>query len=173
MNVTRTNGSKVLATLLVACLPVLLMPSTRAGATSSITGTVFSVTPTNTLTGVVVHVANIDDQRIFSSVPTSADGSYIVEDLPAGSYEIAIESAGVLYTVGVPIQLGAGHTRQLQLNLDGQVDARQGVPTSELRGVWSNPLVATLIVVGSVVAIGLIADSSSSGDPDEGPSSPF
>jgi hypothetical protein len=171
MNLTRGTGSKLAAATLVVCMQSLLLPASSAAAPASLTGTVVSVDPTREMSGVIVRAADPATGRIYSSNATDAGGDFILEDLPPGSYEIAVESAGVLYLVGSAVKLEAGQSRALHLKLDASEGAGRTVPASEIQGVWNNPLTATLIVVGAVIAIGLIADSTS--DDDEPPSSPY
>ena len=63
-------------------------------------------------------------------------------------------------------------TRDLRVKLDTAA-ARNAVPVNGTHGFWSNPLTATLMVVGGIALIGLLADSTSSNDDDEGAASPF
>ena len=108
--------------------------------------------------------------------PVAVDGSFAVAGLPAGTVELAIETSEGLYPVNAPIAIAPGTTRTLQLALGGRQDSSAGTPSTEAKkkrnagGVWADPLYATLIVVGSAIAVGVLINELT--QPVDHPASP-
>lgn len=111
--------------------------------------------------------------------PVGPDGSFRLDSVPAGSVELAVETAKGLYVVDTPLTLAPGKTQNVKLALKGRDDT---TPTGDKGGtadknkkkkgtsIWNNPLTATLIVVGGAIVVGLIVDQVSNND--ENPASP-
>jgi hypothetical protein len=123
--------------------------------------------PAGALAGRVIPAAGVPAARAVLVAPpgsarplrgaVGADGSFHVEGVPAGTVDLAVETADGLYVVATPVAIAPGATRNLQLAL-GRQDTSP--PPGEKKakragGVWANPLYATLIVVGAAVVVGV------------------
>ncbi len=169
MSLNRGLGTKLLAAVLAVSLQAIMIPGAVASDSSAIAGTVLSTSPLRSLEGAVVHAWNTELSRMYTSSPTGDQGEFIVEDLPAGSYDLAVEYDGVLHTLGRTVRVTPGKTKDLRVRLDTSV-AAQAVPIDGSHGFWGNPLTATLMVIGGIVLIGLLVDDN---DHDEGAASPI
>jgi hypothetical protein len=149
----RMTLALVLASLLAAPHGV------QAGETAVLTGRVLlpsagAVTPSAVWVG--SHRAAV-----------APDGAFRAEGLPGGAARIAIETNAGLFVSPTPVTLAPGTTRSVQLALGG----RQGTspppapaaePEKEKKNkkgsFWTNPVAATLIVVGSAIVLGFAVD---------------
>lgn len=151
------------AVTIVALQAFLVVPAQPADA--SLHGRVLSGDDLP-LAGARVHVGNVPGERFYASGWTTDDGTFEVPDLPAAEYRLAVEVDGGLYMVSSPVVIAPGQSRSLQLaiNPDNGDDA---TPEDEKKkkkrgGAWNNPLTATLIVLGTAIAIGLLLDAADS-----------
>ena len=96
----------------------------------------------------------------------------MLDDLPASTYELAVESDGGLYLVGTPLTLAPGTAQTLNLavsrqpvpNYDKNEDDEG--PSSGKPKKWDNPGVTAAAVVGIVLVIGLLlGDDDPKGPP--------
>ena len=71
-------------------------------APGSITGQLQSCTPNFNFTGILVHVPG----RSFS-VRTGADGRFQIDNVPAGTYDLSVESGGAVLTTVPAVQVGS------------------------------------------------------------------
>ena len=106
----------------------------------------------------------------------AADGSFRVDGIPGGPTELAIETSEGLYAVSAPISLAPGATRRVNLAFGGRQDTSPPPPAETAAkkpkgNVWSNPVTATLIVVGSAIVVGFAVDQLTKTVPAS-PSSP-
>jgi hypothetical protein len=162
------------ATALVTLALVVLeqtapVPSAEpAGAV--LTGRVLAAATGNPLPGVRVHVGNPRSGFVRSSQPTAQDGSFSVREIPASNYELAVQSERGLYLVASPVRLAPGEARTVQLEVHERASRADEFSEDRAGGTtwWNNPLTATLIVVGSAVAIGVLVDGAT--DDEENPS---
>jgi len=106
------------------------------------------------------------------STPVAPDGSFLLDGIPAGRAELAVQTAGGLYLVSSPVLIAPGTTRNVQLALSGRQDtspppAAEKEKKKKPGGVWANPTYATLIVVGSAIVVGVAVDqlTNSSSNP--------
>lgn len=110
------------------------------------------------------------------------NGSFRIDAVPAGTVELAVETADGMYLVETPVTIAPGATRQVQLALKGRQDNAMGgkatnppptpAPNKKTGTLWDNPLTATLIVVGGAVVTGLIIDAIDDDDNDTNAASP-
>ena len=172
---THAVMSKLLSTGLILSLPFLALPARSAGGTATLSGSIVWAADQTPLAGSKLHAGDPKTGEIFSSSPASDDGSFVLDDLPASTYELAVESDGGLYLVGTPLTLAPGTAQTLTLAV-----SRQPVPNyykgkdDDEAGdfkLWDNPLTAVLILAGVVGVIGLLlGDSDPQGIPS--PSQP-
>ncbi len=162
--------SRLLSTGLILSLPFLALPARSAGSTATLSGSIVWAADQTPLAGSRLHAGDAKTGEIFSSAPASDDGSFALAELPASTYELAVESDGGLYLVGTPLTLAPGTAQTVHLAVN-----RQPVPSydkeedpDEKKGgyrLWDNPLLATLVIVGFVAVIGLLLDDDDSSRP--------
>ena len=166
---TQPTLSRLLSTGLILSLPFLALPARSAGGTATLSGSIVWAADQTPLAGSRLHAGDAKTGEIFSSAPASDDGSFALAELPASTYELAVESDGGLYLVGTPLTLAPGTAQTVHLAVN-----RQPVPSydkeedDEKKGgyrLWDNPLLATLVIVGFVAVIGLLLDDDDSSRP--------
>jgi hypothetical protein len=176
---TKKLGMRILAASLVLLFPVTTSPVLAGASTASLSGQLFSVVSSEPLVGAKLHLQDPATGRSYVSSPTEADGRVDVAQLPPSSYRIAVESNGGLYVVDAPVKLDAGEARSVRLSVReaggrGRAGRAESGSTPSDPGntsFWSNPLTATLVVVGAAILVGVIVDEATSDD-DETPASP-
>lgn len=165
--------------IFIAFLATLLAfsPGSWAASTGSLKG---KVTPAEGVAAPkTVWITPTNAPGTSVSAPVAADGTFQVDNLPAGTAALAVETSEGLYVVNTPVVITAGTVSTLQLAYGGKQDtSTQTAPDQKEKkkkggGVWSNPLYATLIVVGSAIVLGvLISSLSGGGDNNPPPASP-
>jgi hypothetical protein len=91
---------------------------------------------------------------------------------------MAVESNGGLYRVDKPFKLAAGEARKVNLAItqDAPPAGGKSTPASGKKsggGVWSSPALASVIVVGSAIIVGLVIDNATSSPAEQPGVSPF
>ena len=160
--------TKLVASALVLAISGLAGAAWAGTGSASLSGRVLAAGSGVPLTGWTVLIGNPQTKTIQSSTKTNADGTFSVVALPAGTYEIAVQSGGTLYPANGAVKLAPGQTRDIQLAVNQQqVAPPPGTPDPNDKGGgswWSNPVVATLLVVGGAILIGVVVDNMSSDD---------
>ena len=165
---------KILGSALVV---LLLAPApVWASATGALSGRILPVAGAPRASQVWLAGADASSQP--KSVPVLADGSFRADGLPAGALSMAVETSAGLYTVDTPVAIAPGATRTVSLALRG----RQGTTTppseeekkkkKKAGGFWSNPLYASLAVIGSAIVVGVIIDQATNNDNNTSTASP-
>lgn len=111
------------------------------------------------------------------AAPVLADGTFRAEGVPAGPAELAIETSEGFYVVPTPVAIAPGTTRSVQLAFGGRQNSSAPASPEKPKkkksgGVWSNPLYATLIVVGSAIVVGVAVDQLTKSNTTTVPVSP-
>jgi hypothetical protein len=103
-------------TVSLSGVPLCLGQTLRGAGT--LTGRIFVADGVTPRVGVVVKAANLDTSQIFSSGRTDTAGRYALSDLPAGRYQVAVESREGLYVNEdrVPVLQGRKTLFSLALN---------------------------------------------------------
>lgn len=129
---------------------------------------------TGTLAGRVLPSA--DGSQVAKTVwvgavpaPVAGDGSFSATGIPVGPTELAIETSEGLYVVATPVAIAPGTTRRVQLAYGGRQDSSAPPPPEKEKkkksgGFWSNPLTASLIIVGSAIVVGVAIDQLTQSD---------
>jgi hypothetical protein len=164
MSIKRAFPFKLLSAAMIVLIQSVGLAPLVAAPLSSIEGTVISAGDQGPLAGLRVHMADPVTGKIYTAEPTGTDGSFIVIGLPSATYEIAIESNGGLYLVPSPVSLDAGQSRVLNLVVHPDHSKPGLAAKSGSMAVWSNPLTAALIVVGSAIGVGVLLDSITDDD---------
>jgi hypothetical protein len=152
---------------LVISVQVQGLPVRAGSAGAVLSGTILRGNQHQPVSGAKLLVGDSSSGRIFASSATGSDGRFTVRNLPASTYELAIQSGGGLYPTGVPVQLASGAKQEIQLAFADPSGPTSDSVQLERAGVWSNPLTATMVVLGGAVVVGLAlegaTDDSSSG----------
>lgn len=81
-----------------------------AGQTGNVAirGKVFDMNSGDPLPGAIVHAVHLDTKDVYSSEPSSSSGAYVLDRLPFGYYDLAVESEGGLFLSNRVIRAPAG-----------------------------------------------------------------
>ena len=150
----------------------LFIPAAHAFQGASLSGHVLASPSSAPLPGAKVFLANAKSGEVLASAQSGTDGSFALRDLAPGTYHVAVESKGGLYTVDTPLTLGASDQKSVHLAINpsprtaaAAEPAASASPMEEEKkkksgslGPWDNPLTASLVVVGSAVLLGVLID---------------
>ena len=119
---TRRAGAidRLMASLLtfaVACytVPANLYAGALPSGVSEISGIILLPDGLTPITGVKVKAANLETKQIYSSEKTALDGVYKLASLPAGSYDLAVETPDGLYASDAVVDAVAGKRQVVSL----------------------------------------------------------
>jgi hypothetical protein len=123
---TRKAGAfdRLVAAVLMVALAGYWIPATayagesRAGA-AEIAGAVLLSDGLTPVPGVSVKAANVDTEQIYASVKTGQDGIYKLTGLPAGSYDLAVETSEGLYAADALVEAIPGKRVIVSLAIKG------------------------------------------------------
>ena len=123
--------SKFILKLLTLVFTIFAAQSVLAQTAGSLNGTI------NDTTGAVVPGATISVTSIETGAARTAtsndEGFYTIQQLPPGNYKIAVTQSGFKSSQVESLALGAGQSRELNLNLEtGEVSAVVNITSSEL-----------------------------------------
>lgn len=170
---------RILAACLIVSVQAFLVPSFAGSATSSLTGRVVLAGGNAPIGTGKVHVGDPRTGQI-ATADLSREGTFTVKGLAPGTYELAVETSGVMNVAANPILLGPDQNKAVQIAVDPRM-AQTGDPMTDDPAVeekkkkmsntsfWNNPLTATAIVVVSAIVVGIAIDGMS--DDDEQPAS--
>jgi hypothetical protein len=101
--------------------------------------------------------------------PVSADGSFRATGIPVGPSKLAIETSEGLFVVATPVAIAPGTTRHVRLAYGGRQDSSAPAPPENEKqkksgGFWANPLVASLVIIGSAIVVGFAIDQLTQSD---------
>jgi hypothetical protein len=88
------------------------------GSAGTLTGRIFVADGVTPRGGVVVKAANLNTSRVYASRQTDAAGRYSLASLPAGQYQVAVETAEGLYVNPDRIPVLQGRRTLFSLALD-------------------------------------------------------
>jgi hypothetical protein len=171
----RSLEFKLVATVVIVSLQALMIPAIAADPASSVNGSILSAQTDAPLAGAKLHLGDPMTGEIYTSEPADQDGSFEMTDVPASTYEVAVESNGGLYLVQSPLKLTPGQSQPMNVAINQQMaddpETEEKKKNKGGTGVWNNPATAALIVVGAAVVLGLLINAATDDD-DEEPSSP-
>ena len=181
----KSSAARILASALIVTFPLPVTPpalAATADGTAAISGTLFSATSSTPLAGARLHLKDPVTGASFVSSVAGADGAFDLENVPASSYHLAVESNCSLYVVDAPVRLDADATRHVRVAVRETGRGRGGRADSETpdadkkegkeKSFWTNPLTATLLVVGGAILVGVIVDQATNEDAPASPSLP-
>jgi hypothetical protein len=169
----RGTLNRIVAGALLVSLHAALVPAVAAPA-ASLSGRVLLADGRMPVTSGKVHVGNPRTGAI-ATADLRGDGTFTVSGLEPATYQVAVETAGVLNVASNAVLLGPGQSKAVQVAVD-PVLAQAATPAEEEErkkkvgmSLWNNPLMATAIVVVSAVVVGVAVDGLT--DDDEEPAS--
>jgi len=172
-------STRVLSALLASALPFMAIPAGAGETAATLTGSIVRSENAAPLVGAKLHVGDPKTDRIYTSSPADAEGSFVLAELPPSTYSLAVEAEGGLYLVETPLSLAPGTTRTLNLAVTPQPVNLSDDDDSKDKGgnkfsFKENPLTATLLFLGIVTVIGVAlgGSSSSSNNVPPSPSTP-
>jgi hypothetical protein len=176
----RSLGFKLVATLVIVSLQALALPVMASDPGAAVNGSILAADDQSPLVGAKLHLGDPQTGEIYTSKPAGEDGSFVIDEVPAAVYEMAVEADGGLYVVQTPLKLTPGQNQALNLAVTTQLAPGQMADSPEEEekkkkkggaGVWNNPATAALIVIGAAIVLGVIIDAATDDD-DERPASP-
>lgn len=168
--------TRFLTAALVTSLSFSLFPACAQQPAASLAGLVLTAGGRAPLPGATVYAGDPRAGKVYPSRPTAEDGSFTLAGLPAATYRLSVGFDGGLYLLEAPLSLAAGQERQVNLAIHPDQEAAAAEdPTDPPRQkgaatIWSNPLTASLIVLGAAVVVGLLVEGATH---DEDQASPF
>jgi len=117
-----------------------LAQASSGGAQASfaeIRGNILAADGLTAISGATVKAANLDTRTIYSSAITTQDGSYKLAGLPAGSYDLAVETPQGLFVADHLVAANAGKSTLVSLALKPESRDVQG--PQEGRGEEKKP----------------------------------
>jgi len=186
MNRQRTT-QRIVAACLIVSVQAFLVPSFAGTAMSSLTGRVVVAGVHSPIVTGKVHVGNPRTGQI-ATADLSREGTFTIQGLAPGTYEVAVETGGVMNVASNPVLLGLDQNKAVQIAVDpkmaqmgpggtGSGEPMPADPAIEQKkkkqggtSFWNNPLTATAIVVVSAVIVGIAIDGVTDDD-DETPAS--
>lgn len=167
----RGPSARIVAVGLILCLQAMMLPVLGGQTEGAISGAIVNAETHQPIAGARLHVGNPTTGKIYTSDATRDDGAFVVSDLPAAGYELAVESGERLFVVGSPVEIAPGQSRSVQVAVrDDRASGLAPAQTSsgQSRSFWNNPLTAALVVVGSAIVVGLGVEALTN-DNDEEP----
>ncbi|MDH3626640.1 MAG: carboxypeptidase-like regulatory domain-containing protein [Acidobacteriota bacterium] len=154
-----TPVSRSLAVLVALALTVFGLPVFAEDGVS-LTGSVLESNSKTPIGRATVHVGDPVTGEVYSSTVTADDGSFSIDPVPAATYQIAVQRNNRLYVVDTPLELAPGETRSATLMVDEEIAPDPGTAAAASSGgIWSNPMFASLLVIGGAFVLGIAIDS--------------
>ena len=163
---------RILAACLIVSLQAFLVPSFAGTALSSLTGRVVVAGVHAPIASGKVHVGNPRTGQI-ATADLSREGTFTVQGLAPGTYEVAVETGGVMNVASNPVLLGPDQNKAVRISVNpvlaqmGPGGTGAGEPIADDPAIeekkkkqtgttfWNNPLTATAIVVVSAIVVGI------------------
>ena len=165
---------KFLATLLIPAMPWMTIPVSAGDAPATLVGSIVQTENDSPLVGARLHAGDPRTDRIYSSAPADAEGSFVLADLPPATYSLAVQTEAGLYLVQTPLSLAPGTTQTVNLAVTPQpLNLAADDDSDDHPGMFSfkeNPLTAALTFLGIVAILGLVIGGNS--DPSKNPPVP-
>jgi hypothetical protein len=172
---------KVLAMFLAFAIGSFGLPVFASPAPAILSGKILRTGTGDPVQGAVVKLNHRSEGKIYSSTQADAQGAYSLSDIPAGTYDLAIETDGGLFLVNAPVSLTSGEKREASFSLQPKKGAAEGetggtagkepaadakdskkkAATPWYRSGWFG----TAVVVGSAVILGAVLSSSDNDEP--------
>ncbi len=130
------------------------MPTVGAGSAASWGGRVFNGDRATPRAGVVVSLRSGTGQASVRSEPTRADGAFLIESMPPGTYTLAVETGEGVFVSAEPLNLQPGTNTPLALALS----SAGGYSEGQEHGLGSGgfPRVVKFVVGGAIIVFSLL-----------------
>jgi hypothetical protein len=139
------GGDRIVAALLTVTLAGTWIPSTALASTTlvapsaraaEIRGSILGADGLTTIAGVTVKAAHMATHQIYTSNLTGTDGTYKLSDLPAGSYDLAVQTPQGLFAADALVEAKEGRrtTVSLAIRADRQDPPPQPPPDAPKEG---------------------------------------
>lgn len=174
--ISRGSTTRRVALVLALGSPVWALPPAQQVATGEIAGTVLGLTPRAPLVGARVYAADPATGKIYASAPSTAEGAFAISGLPAAEFDVAVAVEQGLYLVERSVRVAPAGKQRLNLAVHAAAEGASAAPAPQgskppAKGVWNNPLTASLIVVGGAIVVGFLVEQATSSGENE--TSPF
>ena len=144
--------------------------SLLAGSPSTLTGRVLTQNGADPRPGVVVTLVETASERAFRSSPTDAQGAFMIDAAPAGSYALVVEAPEGAFLAASNLQLAPGVNRPLSLALkpgkEGEAPAGSAAtPPGRKKGAvptWAKWVIAGGVVVGAAIIVNAVTKTEAS-----------
>lgn len=159
--------SPVLLSLVLIAFSILIMPveglSARAAKGGSLVGHIYASDMKTPVKNAVVKIRNVDNGREYFSTATDENGSYRIEQIPAGSYVVGITTPDGDYNFGYVVRVKEGELGKLslalmegELSLTGQVTGQGPEEYGEKKPsfFWTPAGIAVLMVLTTAALYG-------------------
>lgn len=120
----RVFRSRVLAGGLIAAFALLVMTplpefaqSASLARSGTLTGTVWTEGMKSRVTGAVVKIRNLNNQKEFVSLPTDPKGSFRIMGIEEGWYTVGVSASVGDFNLNYGIYIKAGATAKLALEM--------------------------------------------------------
>lgn len=151
----------------IAVGAVVTLSPVPAAEPAHFSGKVYATDGATSLAGIVIALHDPETDRSYRSNPTTADGTFRVDAVPAGRYAVIAESSDGAFLAAEQVSIEAGSNRPLALTLNGSVPHAQ--VTSGKGGL---PTFHKWLIAGGIAVAGLFVIDEVTTDEDEA-ASPF
>ena len=156
--------SRVLAGGLIAAFVLLLVPMTSSAQTppvsyakqGTIQGVVFSEGIGARVSGAIVKVRNLNNQKEYASQPTDPKGGYKILGIEEGWYTLGVSTAAGDFNLNYGVYIKAGETAKLSVVMlpGGMLEGKGGGGGG--KGFFAKPAgILTIVVLGAGVGFGI------------------
>jgi hypothetical protein len=155
---------RALALFLAATTALLFVPAPAlAAGEAEFAGRVFDADGATPRPGVVVTLFDAVSEETVSSEPTNDEGTFRIEQAPAGTYQLVAETSEGAFLAEVPVELQPGANRPLSLTLK-VAPAMEGTTGSKMK-TWKKGLIAGAIAVSALFLINEVTDEADASSP--------
>ena len=153
---TLSNSRRILALILTLFTAAMSAVAPVAAAEQAIfSGRVLNPDGISPRDDVVVSLLNVETREVFSSSPTSDDGTFRIETAPPGSYRLAAETPEGAFVAPGAVDLQAGANKPLAFKLAPGATTPALAPAASSGGdrhIWEY-VVGVLVFLGAVFVI--------------------
>ncbi len=121
----RASRSRFLAGALIVAFGILITPAPSGAQTQTpalvrqgtIQGVVYSEGMRSRITGAIVKIRNLNNQKEYASMPTDVKGGYKILGVEEGWYTLGVTSAAGDFNLNYGIYIKAGETAKLSVEM--------------------------------------------------------
>jgi hypothetical protein len=156
--------SRTLAGGLIAAFVLLLVPMTSYSQTQpksyskqgTLQGIVYSEGTAARVSGAIVKVRNLNNQKEYASQPTDPKGGYKILGIEEGWYTLGVTTAAGDFNLNYGVYIKAGETAKLSVVMlpGGMLEGKGG--SGGGKGFFAKPGgILTIVVLGAGVGFGI------------------